>query len=164
SGTLTLNNTSAGAGAYSVSGTGTLNLGAVTGSGDISVGAGGTLNARGANSGAGALTIASGGLATIGDGTTNGTLSTGAVTNNATYGAKLFFIAGAGAGGAGAILNTGPQQQNVIQKLALTANATIAAVGAAGQVTGRFDIRGGTPTLDLAGHTLTKIGDAQFTL
>ena len=75
------------------------------------------------------------------------------------FGQKQFTIAGDGVATGGAIVNpsTGAGQQNVFQKLVLSADATVST----GQ---RFDVRaaqvGGSnaATLDLAGHTLTKIG------
>ena len=69
-----------------------------------------------------------------------------------------FTIAGAGDGGVGAIINSGANaQQNAFQSISLSADATVGG-------TGRFDIRGGTPLLNLNGHTLTKIGTNQFSL
>ena len=69
-----------------------------------------------------------------------------------------FSIAGTGVGGAGAIINSGTNaQQNAFQSISLSADATVGG-------TGRFDIRGGTPVLNLNGHTLTKIGTNQFSL
>src|SRR5262249_4454434 len=59
-------------------------------------------------------------------------------------------------GGNGAIVNATIQQNGGgIRLLTLTADATI-------NTTTRLDMRGGTQTLDLAGHTLTKIGADQF--
>ncbi len=78
--------------------------------------------------------------------------------NNQNFGAKQFNIAGNGAGGTGALVNSGTVAQlNAYQEVALDADASVGG-------TGRFDIRGGTPTLDLNGHTLRKRGTNQFTL
>jgi autotransporter-associated beta strand protein len=78
--------------------------------------------------------------------------------NNANFGQKQFNVAGDGVGGTGALVNTGPaNQQNAFQRVALTADASFGG-------TTRFDIRaaqvGGlnVAALDLAGHTLTKNG------
>ncbi|HEV2970763.1 MAG TPA: autotransporter-associated beta strand repeat-containing protein [Pirellulales bacterium] len=88
------------------------------------------------------------------------------------FGTTQVTIAGTGVatlafpGGEGAIFNNGPSQQNAFQKITLSADATIGGNGAAtgNSATGRYDLRGGTPVLDLAGHTLTKAGSSQFTL
>jgi fibronectin-binding autotransporter adhesin len=88
------------------------------------------------------------------------------------FGAKQFTISGAGVvtgtfpGGEGAIFDGGLSQQNAFQKITLATDATIGGNGAAAGNTaiGRYDLRGGTPVLDLAGHTLTKVGSSQFTL
>lgn len=67
-------------------------------------------------------------------------------------------VAGIGVGGLGALVNNGVDQQNALNRVELTADATVGG-------TGRFDIRPGiTPTLDLAGFTLTKVGTNQFSL
>jgi fibronectin-binding autotransporter adhesin len=69
-----------------------------------------------------------------------------------------FTIAGTGDGGVGAIINSGTNaQQNAFQSISLSADASVGG-------TGRFDIRGGTPVLNLNGHTLTKTGTNQFSL
>ncbi|WP_367871808.1 beta strand repeat-containing protein [Luteolibacter sp. Populi] len=71
---------------------------------------------------------------------------------------EIVRISGSGVGGAGALVNNGAAQQNALNRVVLTGNAT--AGGAA-----RFDIRPGTaPTLDLAGFTLTKTGTNQLSL
>ncbi|MCW1921177.1 autotransporter-associated beta strand repeat-containing protein [Luteolibacter arcticus] len=70
-----------------------------------------------------------------------------AITNN-----EIFQIAGTGVGGNGALINNAGTQLNAVNRLELTADATIGG-------TGRWDIRpGSTPTLDLAGFTLSKTG------
>ena len=83
----------------------------------------------------------------------------GSATANAlNFGAKIFNIAGTGVGGTGALTHSGTTgQNNALQQVTLTADATVGG-------TGRFDIRGGGATLDLATHTLTKTGSNQFTL
>ena len=78
--------------------------------------------------------------------------------NTANYGAKQFNISGAGVGGNGAIVNSGSvQQQNAFQNIVLTSDATIGGPN-------RWDIRGGTPILDLATHTLTKTNSNQISM
>jgi autotransporter-associated beta strand protein len=82
----------------------------------------------------------------------------GETTGALTFNAKPFFIAGAGVGGIGAIYNNGPAAQSTngsLEVVTLTGDATINA-------TQRLDLRGGTPFLDLSGHTLTIIGGNQF--
>ena len=102
-----------------------------------------------------------------------GTLDIGGITTNNSaggFGAKQFNIAGNGVGGIGAIYNSGSTtstaiaQQNAFQKITLTADASLGGNGTVGSSNARFDMRGGTPVLDLAGHTLTKTGLNQFTL
>ncbi len=98
-----------------------------------------------------------GGAVTI---TNGGTLDLGGNVNQntANYGAKQFNIAGAGVGGNGAIVNSATvQQQDAFQNIVLTADATIGGPS-------RWDIRGGTPVLDLAGHTLTKTNANQTSM
>ncbi len=70
---------------------------------------------------------------------------------------EVIRIAGTGVGGLGALVNNGGGQNNALNTVTLTANATVG--GAA-----RFDIRNGTPLLDLAGFRLTKIGTNQFSV
>ena len=100
----------------------------------------------------GAVTITNGGTLDVGGNTTANQLG---FTNLATGTAKQFYIAGAGAGGNGAIVNNGPAlQEDAFQYITLTANATIGG-------TNRWDMRGAgavTPLLDLGGFTLTKTG------
>lgn len=131
-----------------------------------------TLTLSGASSYSGATTVSKGtlrpnnngalGTLPAGDVTVVGgaTLDIGANTanNNANFGTKQFYIAGAGVGGDGAIVNNaGTNQQSAFQKITLTDNATVG-----GQ--NRWDLRGGTPVLDLAGYTLTKTGVNQVTV
>jgi autotransporter-associated beta strand protein len=101
----------------------------------------------------GAVNIAAGATVDLSGSTTQDGLN---------FGAKQFNIAGTGVGGAGAIINNGVRQLNALQHVALTADATVGG-------SQRFDIRSVptsslASTLDLAGHTLTKIGANQFSL
>lgn len=97
----------------------------------------------------GTVTVVSGATLDIGGNTT---------VNNANFGAKQFNIAGSGVGGNGAIVNNAStNQQNAFQKITLTDDASVG-----GQY--RWDLRGGTPVLDLAGYTLTKTGANQITV
>jgi fibronectin-binding autotransporter adhesin len=78
-------------------------------------------------------------------------------TNQGIFNAKIFRISGAGPDGTGAIVNNGVNQQNAFQQIILDGDSVVGG-------TARFDIRNGTPKLDLQGHTLVKIGTNQFTL
>ncbi|WP_367874223.1 beta strand repeat-containing protein [Luteolibacter sp. Populi] len=78
--------------------------------------------------------------------------------NTHNFGGKQFFISGNGPTGTGALVHSGTVGQlNAYQAVALEADASVGG-------TARFDIRGGTPVLDLNGHTLRKRGTNQFTL
>ncbi|HWB06318.1 MAG TPA: autotransporter-associated beta strand repeat-containing protein [Verrucomicrobiales bacterium] len=79
--------------------------------------------------------------------------------NGQNLGAEVINISGSGAGGNGALVNTGGGQNNATRFITLTGDATIGG-------TGRFDIRsnGGGELLDLGGFTLTKIGTNQFSV
>jgi fibronectin-binding autotransporter adhesin len=86
-------------------------------------------------------------------------LGAGAAANSLVIGARQVNIAGAGVGGNGAIINssTTAAQQNSLQRVTLTADATVGGAG-------RFDLRHNSPVLDLATNTLTKVGTGQFIL
>ncbi|HZZ27613.1 MAG TPA: autotransporter-associated beta strand repeat-containing protein [Pirellulales bacterium] len=96
------------------------------------------------------ITIAAGGALDIG----------GYVQANVTngFGATPVTIAGTGVNSTGALTNSSTvSQQNAYENVTLSNNASVGG-------TGRFDIRGGTPTLNLAGFTLTKTGTNQFSI
>jgi autotransporter-associated beta strand protein len=100
----------------------------------------------------GAVTITNGGTLDIGG------FSTAIAQASADFGAKQFIIAGAGVGGNGAIVNNGTNQQlGAFQTITLAANSSF------GGPT-RWDMRNGTPTLDLQGFKLTKTGTNQISL
>lgn len=103
---------------------------------------------------AGTVTITNGATLDLG-----GWPGTSGNANNM-FGAKPFFISGAGVTNGGAIVNNGAIGQNsAFEFVTLTTDATIGG-------TARFDWRNGTPgpVLDLAGHTLTKAGNNQVSL
>ena len=156
-GTLTVGGTitdAAGTDGLTKAGAGTLVLGAANNfSGPVNINAGtvkvNDFGALGTNATPG-TTIANGATLDIG--------GFGAANVANGFGAMPFSIAGTGVGGAGAIINSGTNaQQNAFQNISLSADATVGG-------TGRFDIRGGTPVLNLNGHTLTKIGTNQFSI
>jgi autotransporter-associated beta strand protein len=94
-----------------------------------------------------------------------GTLNVG----GSNLGAELVQIQGTGVGGNGALMNDGAAQNNALQFVALTGDATVNASGSLITGFSRFDIRtaaytAGAKNLDLAGFTLTKNGGAQFSL
>jgi autotransporter-associated beta strand protein len=105
----------------------------------------------------GAVTINSGGTLDIGG---FAPTLTGLANQSANFGTKQFNIAGAGVGGKGAIINSGwTNEIHAFEQITLTADATIGGNSAAANPqTGRYDVRGGIATLDLAGHKLTKTG------
>src|SRR5207248_5789263 len=90
-------------------------------------------------------------------------IGAGAGTDTLDFGTREFYVAGSGADGNGVIQNNPATatiaQQNAFQRVHLTGDATFGG-------TARFDIRtgDGTGVLDLAGHTLTKVGNNQITL
>jgi autotransporter-associated beta strand protein len=149
----------------------------------------GTTLLSGANTFTGRATIGTGSLVNLGNnaalgaaGAGNETLVSGGTLNigGSNLGTEVVSIQGTGVGGIGALINQGASQQNALQFLTLTGNATINAGGAlpasfnaggtstAGAL-GRFDVRtaaytAGAKNLDLAGNTLTKIGGSVVSL
>ena len=130
----------------------------------------GVLTLSGANTFLGLTSVAAGTLvvqnsAALGvvDGTTvasGATLDLGGTLTADTLnlGAEVITISGTGVGGNGALVNNGSGQQiNAVQKLVLAADATVGG-------TKRWDLRGGTTTLDMGGFTLTKVGTNQVSL
>ena len=128
----------------------------------------GTLVLSGANTYSGQTLVTAGTLKLgnaaalgVGDAGAETVVSAGAtvdLNNQAVTNTEIFRIAGTGVGGAGALINTAADQLNAVNRVELTADASIGGRG-------RFDIRPGTaPKLDLAGHTLTKVGGNQVAL
>jgi autotransporter-associated beta strand protein len=157
----TVNNTISGSGTVNQNGTGTLALGGVNSSftGGININSGilqaANTNALGSWT-AGAVTISSGGTLDLG-----GISSTvGNSTSHALFGTKQFNISGAGVGNNGAIINSGANNTELdggISRITLTGNATLGG-------STRWDMRNNTPTLNLAGFTLTKTGANEISL
>lgn len=145
---------------------------AISGNGDVQHSGTGTTTLSGTSSYLG-NTIISAGTVRVTNGAALGAAGTAPVqvqagaavdvggnptTNNQNFGAKQFLISGNGPSGAGALVNTSTVGQiNAYQEVSLEADASVGGPG-------RFDIRGGTSTLDLNGHTLRKRGTNQFTL
>ncbi|WP_035613273.1 autotransporter-associated beta strand repeat-containing protein [Haloferula sp. BvORR071] len=140
----------------------------IEGGGELHLDGSATTTLTGTNT-YGGNTVISAGTARV---TNNGSLGAGTVQvlaggavdiagNTATthnFGAKQFLISGNGPTGTGALVNSGTiAQLNAYQLVSLEADASVGG-------SGRFDIRGGTPVLDLNGHTLRKRGSNQFTL
>ena len=155
--------------------------------GTVALTGGGTITMSGVNTYAGTTTIASG-TAVATNATITGTVGSslgdtvpipgdviinsgvaldlvGSTAANAmNFGQKNFKVAGSGIGGTGVITNSGHNaQQNALQRVTLTGNATFGGAG-------RFDLRDPTDDnsnsaqLDLAGFTLTKVGANQVSL
>lgn len=104
-------------------------------------------------------TLLAGNAAALGA-TNSGTFVSGGGTLdvlNKNLGLEPITIAGAGVGGNGAVVNSGGEQQNAVRLLTLADDAAIGGVN-------RWDVRGAggnssfSGWLDLAGHTLTKVG------
>ena len=144
----------------------------ISGSGTVSQINGNIVTLSGASSGSWATMITNGTLQAVNN-TSLGSVPGGTVTvtnggtfdvggnttqNNANFGSKPFVISGAGVGGNGAIINSGSvQQQNAFQSITVATDATWGGAN-------RWDMRGGTPQLNLAGHTLTKTSGNQISL
>lgn len=106
----------------------------------------------------GSVTITNGGTLDI----ENPTANSMSFTNTSDTAGKQFYIAGAGVGGNGAIVNNGTvNQQNAFQNITLIGDATVGGPA-------RWDMRVPDgrfqPILDLGGHTLTKTGTNQMSM
>jgi fibronectin-binding autotransporter adhesin len=128
----------------------------------------GTLALGGSNSYGGITTISAGTL-TVASGfalgsTSSGTMIQGNATldlNGQNLGSEAITVCGSGVSGTGCIVNNGSSDQTyALQTVALGADASLGGIK-------RWDLHApsnGTTRLDLAGHTLTKVGDNQITL
>ena len=146
-GTLTVGGTIADGTGNSLTktGNGTLVLGAGTYSGDLNVNAGTVkLNAAGGLGSNVGVTNINGGTVDINGQALNTT--------------EQFNIQGNGVGNQGAIVNNGAGTTgNQLSRVTLAGDAGIGG-------TGRFDFRANNPVLELAGHTLSKLGTNQVSL
>ena len=161
----TVANVISGTGTVTQNGTGTNKLAAVNTYNGTTLISAGMIIATNATAGfssigstAGACVITNGGTLDI----ENPTTSVLSFTNTSDTGGKQFYIAGAGVGGNGAIVNNGTASQlNALQNLTLTANATVGGPA-------RWDMRVPdgryAPILDLGGFTLTKTGSNQMSM
>jgi fibronectin-binding autotransporter adhesin len=130
----------------------------IAGSSGLAKAGDGILTLSGANNYTGDTTIGAGILkagngAALGANTSGTTVSSGATldVNGQNLGIEVVTISGAGVGGNGAIINSGGQQINALGRIVLAGDATIGGPN-------RWDLRNSTPTLNLAGFTLTKTG------
>ena len=149
---------------------GTLTLGGVISDGSTATGitksGSGTLVLSGVSLFSGPTTVTAGTLKLGASGTSagNGALGSNAAGTTVQSGATLDFdgkstyvesitVSGTGVGGSGALINTGADQLNAVQHVTLAADATFGG-------TGRWDLRQNTttPTLDMGGFALTKVG------
>lgn len=126
----------------------------------------GTLTLNNASSFTGEVDV-NGGTLKTGSGTALGTTAAGTViasgatldVNGQNLGSELVTVGGAGMGGAGALVNSGAQQVNAFRNVTLTSDTTFGG-------TGRWDIRGGSATLQTLGSpvNITKVGTNQVSL
>ncbi len=166
-GALTLA-TSSGVPSLSVAGTSLVSTAVISGTQGFEKTGNGTLTLSAANTFSGPLLI-SAGIVKVGNiaalGTTGAANETVAAAGGALdlngvvlYANEIVRIAGDGPSGAGALVNTGAAQNNGLTTLVLTGDASIGG-------TARFDVRNeAAPRVDLAGHTLTKIGANQVSI
>jgi autotransporter-associated beta strand protein len=137
----------------------------IAGSAGLNKSGAGTLTLSGTNNYTGATTISAGTVvvqnsAAFGANGNNITVNSGAAldlggtlaSNGLNQGTRVFTVSGSGVGGTGVLTSTATNSQiNAISKVVLAGNATFGG-------SQRWDIRGNTPTLNLAGFTLTKTG------
>lgn len=159
---------------YTISGAGT-----ISGTAALVKSGTGTLTINTTNGFSGGTTILNGTLVT-GVGTALGLNNAATITNVIASGATLdvnaqnqglstFVVSGAGVGGKGAIVNGGAAQLNAFRNIVLAGDTTFGGPGdasAGGNSLGRWDMRGGTPTLtcmDGNAYNLTKVGSNQVT-
>lgn len=130
----------------------------ISGSAGLSKSGAGTLVLSGANNFAGDTNVLQGTLR-LGNATALGSVANGTSVadgatldiNGSSTSTEVISLAGAGVNNLGALINNGAEQVNALGRLLLTANASIGG-------TGRMDLRNTSPTLNLAGFTLTKTG------
>ncbi|TAE90858.1 MAG: hypothetical protein EAZ81_08465, partial [Verrucomicrobia bacterium] len=130
----------------------------ISGSAGLSKSGAGTLVLSGANNFAGDTNVLQGTLR-LGNATALGSVANGTSVadgatldiNGSSTSTEVISLAGAGVNNLGALINNGAEQVNALGRLLLSANASIGG-------TGRMDLRNTSPTLNLAGFTLTKTG------
>lgn len=131
---------------------------AIAGSSGLTKAGTGILTLSGTNNYTGTTIISAGTLragssAALGSNAQGTTVSSGATLDigGRNLGTEVVTISGTGVGGNGAIINSGTQQIDALGRIVLGADATIGGAN-------RWDLRNSTPTLNLAGFTLTKTG------
>jgi len=126
----------------------------------------GTLTINSANSFTGGLTVYGGTLKTgsgtaLGSTTGQALISPGATLDvfGQNLGSETITVSGAGVGGNGAIINTGPAQTSALKNVTLAGDTTFGG-------TNRWDIRGGSATLQTAGTPVNiyKVSTNQVSL
>jgi autotransporter-associated beta strand protein len=129
----------------------------ISGTGSLEKRGGETLTLSGPNNYSGNTTITAGTLksgntACLGANSGSTTVADGATldVNSTGFGSEPIIINGSGVGGAGAIVNSGSEQQNGIRNLTLASDSAIGG-------TGRWDVRGAGATAS-GNFKLTKIG------
>jgi autotransporter-associated beta strand protein len=136
----------------------------VSGSAGLTKAGAGTLTLSGANNFTGTTTISGGTLragngAALGSNASGTTVASGATldVNGTNLGTEIITISGTGVGGNGALVNLGAEQPNALGRMVLGNHASVGG-------TTRLDLRNSSPTLDLAGFSLTKKGGNYFGL
>lgn len=137
----------------------------IAGSAGLTKGGAGALTLGGTNTYTGLTTVSAGTVvvqnnAALGANGNNITVASGATldlggnmaANGLNQGNRVFTISGSGVGGGGVLASTASNTQiNAISKVVFAGDSTIGGPQ-------RWDIRGNTPTLDMAGFNLTKTG------
>lgn len=131
----------------------------IAGSEGVTKDGSGTLALSGANTYSGETVISNGTIkaansAALGSNSAGTTVQPGATLdlNAQNLGTEVISISGTGVANAGALINSSETAQiNALGRLTLVDNASIGGVS-------RWDLRNSTPTLNLNGYTLTKVG------
>lgn len=136
----------------------TVNGAAIGGGANLIKNGTGVLTLNNANTYTGTTTITAGTVvmgnnAALGSVTGGTTVAANAILdiNGKNLSTEVITISGAG-DGSGAVINTGAEQISALGRLVLSADAAI------GGTSTRWDIRNSSPTIDMAGFTLTKAG------
>ena len=125
--------------------------------GNLAIGGTGTVSLNAANTYSGTTTISSG-LVSLGNASALGANTAGTTISGSgqldikgyNLGTEVFTISGNG-DGTGALVNSGTLQIEALGRLVLAGDATIGGFN-------RWDLRNTSPSLDMGGFTLTKVG------